>query len=134
MIRPDATEGDIQLLWNGWGRCLEDAGVPMNKDAAGNYGKPDGDLYGQYRPAADKCAVKQPESWMDRERRSDPAFADRLRDAVDCLKEKGYQARIDPEGPRIAYSSTEEFARADADQATCEREAFSEAIASYGNG
>ncbi|MER7164894.1 hypothetical protein ABT336_02295 [Micromonospora sp. NPDC000207] len=39
-----------------------------------------------------------------------------------------------PEGVRIAYSSSAEFARADADQATCKRGAFSETIATYGTG
>jgi hypothetical protein len=130
VIRPDATEADIRMLENAYGKCLEEAGLKVAKDDAGNYGKASGDLNGA---AAKKCAVKAPESWLERERRTDPDFADRLRAAVACLKEKGYQARVGPDGPKIAYASTAEFIRADEDQAACEREAFREAIAGYGN-
>ncbi|MFI5842976.1 hypothetical protein ACIA8K_25030 [Catenuloplanes sp. NPDC051500] len=129
VIRPDATEEEITRLENLWAACLVAAGVPHHVDEAGNYGKPEVDLADpQYRAAVDSCAATQPESWLDRERRTDPKFTDRLLEAVACLKAKGYQARVDTEGdPRIAYATTEEFMRADADENTCLREAFAPA-------
>ncbi|WP_033341615.1 hypothetical protein [Catenuloplanes japonicus] len=126
VIRPDATEEEIRRLENLWAACLVRAGVPHHADEAGNYGKPQVDLTApEYRGAVESCASLQPESWLDRERRTDPQFTDRLLDAVTCLKAKGYQARVETEDePRIAYATTEEFLRADADQETCLREAF----------
>jgi hypothetical protein len=124
LIRPDATEQEIHAMEQAYLRCLQQNGVVMNASSTGELGKPK-DLYDPHMPAAAKaCAPKEPENWLDRERRNNPEFVDRLRDAVKCLKAKGFNARVDGDPPSIHYSNTAEFMRAGDAEAECQRKAF----------
>jgi hypothetical protein len=128
VIRPDASADDIAALERVYFKCLDEAGVPVAKSADGEYGKPKDPGALADKPAARACAAKQPESWLDRERRDNPEFVDRLRDAVACLKDKGFKARLDGDPPQIRYSSTREFMRAGDAETECQKEAFSARI------
>lgn len=128
VIRPDASADDIAALEQVYFKCLDEAGVPVAKSDDGKYGKPKDPAALTSTPAAQACAAKQPESWLDRERRDNPEFVDRLRDAVACLKEKGFKARLDGDPPQIRYSSTREFMRAGDAEIECQKEAFSARI------
>jgi hypothetical protein len=124
VIRPDATEADIANLERAYMLCLKNAGVDVDVPADGPVGKPKS-LDDPRMPAASKiCASKEPESWFDRERRDNPEFVDRLREAVKCLKDKGFEARLDGDPVSIRYESTAEFMRAGDAEIQCTNEAF----------
>ena len=131
VIRPDAGSAEIQDLERAYFTCLRDNGAPSPKDGVTKPGQP--------KPAREKvraanaaCADKQPVSWLDVERRTNPEFADLLRIAAKCLKEKGFRARVvqDPEW-RLAYRDSGEFMRAGDTEAECIDEAFAARIKTY---
>lgn len=130
VIRADATADDINALEQAYFGCLAAAGVPMSKSENGEYGKPKwaGSTDKRWGPASEACAAKEPESWYDREQRVNPEFADRLRDAVKCLKDRGFKARLEGDPPKIRYSDTAEFMRAGDAESECQRKAFSARI------
>jgi len=130
VIRPDANADDINALEQAYFGCLAAAGAPVAKSKNGEYGKPKGAaaMDKRWGPASEACAAKEPESWYDREQRINPEFADRLRDTVKCLTNKGFKARLEGDPPKIRYSDTAEFMRAGDAESECQREAFSSRI------
>ncbi|MDR7277180.1 hypothetical protein [Catenuloplanes atrovinosus] len=136
IIRPDATSEDIEELEQAFPACMEQNGVPQVRQPDGRYAVKQGGgppVDEAVRKAAEEaCRNTIPESWLDVERRTNPEFADLLRDAAECLKGKGYNARVvqDPDW-RISYDSTEEFMAAGDDEIVCTNEAFAERIKTY---
>nr|WP_221380678.1 hypothetical protein [Actinoplanes polyasparticus] len=135
IIRPDATREDIDRLDQAYFKCLDDHGVPQDKDEDGNFVKGDAlETTSKAKVDAGRaaCADKDPESWLDVERRTNPEFPDTMRIAANCMKDKGYNARVvkDPQW-RIAYGTTAEFMRADEDETNCIEDAFAERIKTY---
>jgi hypothetical protein len=131
LIRPDSSTADIKALEQAHFQCLEKEGVPVAKSENGEYGKPQDPAALQdkrWGPAFKACASKEPESWLDRERRDNPEFADYLREAVKCLQKRGFKAHLDGDPPQIRYSSTKEFMRAGDAEVECQNEAFSSRI------
>lgn len=136
VIRPDATSEDIEELEQLFPACMERHGVPQTRDADGRYvvkqaeRPPVGEAV--LKAANEACRNTIPESWIDVERRTNPEFADLMRDAAECMKTKGYNARVvqDPDW-RIGYGSTEEFMAAGDDEIVCVDEAFAERIKTY---
>jgi hypothetical protein len=131
LIRPDASAEEIDALHQAHFRCLEAEGAPVAKSADGRYDKPTDPAAlndKSWGPAFKACSAKEPESWLAREQRDNPEYVDRLRDAVKCLKDKGFKARVDNEPPSIVYANNAEFMRADEAEGECQEQAFSARI------
>jgi hypothetical protein len=131
VIRPDASSAEIHNLERSYFQCLRDNGAPSSKDGGTKPGQPS-PAPEKVRAANAACADKQPVSWLDVERRTNPEFSDLLRTAAKCLKKKGFQARVvqEPEW-RIAYRDSGEFMRAGDTEADCIDEAFAARIKTY---
>ncbi|GIM95892.1 hypothetical protein [Paractinoplanes toevensis] len=131
VIRPDASSADIQDLERVYFTCLRDNGAPSSKDGLSKPGQPS-PAPEKVRAANAACADKQPVSWLDVERRTNPEFPDLLRAAAKCLKKKGFQARVvqEPEW-RLAYRDSGEFMRAGDTEAKCIDQAFAARIKTY---
>ncbi|PWK33314.1 hypothetical protein [Actinoplanes xinjiangensis] len=131
VIRPDASSAEIHDLERAYFKCLRDNGAPSSKDGVTEPGRPS-PAPETVRAAEVACADKQPVSWFDVERRTNPEFPDLLRTAAGCLKKKGFQARV-VETPqwRLAYRDSGEFMRAGDTEAQCVDEAFAARIKTY---
>ena len=131
VIRPDASSAEIRDLERSYFKCLRDNGAPSSKDGGTKPGQPS-PAPEKVRAANAACADKQPVSWLDVERRTNPEFSDLLRAAAKCLKKKGFQARVvqEPEW-RLAYRDSGEFMRAGDTEADCIDEAFAARIKTY---
>jgi hypothetical protein len=121
LIRPDSSTEDRNALQNAWTKCLAERGVPTVKDATGTVGKPAANPADPpYAAAFTACAAKEPEGWLAREARTDPAYGDLMREVVQCLKDKGYaNAHLENTPPQVKYGSVDEFLRADRDESAC---------------
>lgn len=131
IIRPDAGSEEIQDLERIYFKCLSDNGAPSSKGGETKAGRPSPSPE-KVRAAKTACAGKEPVSWLEVERRTNPEFADLLRSAAKCLKKKGFEARVveDPE-LRLAYRNSGEFMRAGDTEDKCINEAFAERIKTY---
>jgi hypothetical protein len=131
VIRPDASSAEIHDLERVYFKCLRDNGAPSSKDGVTKPGQP-APAPEKVRAANAACADKQPVSWFDVERRSNPEFPDLLRSAAECLKAKGFQARVVQEPQwRIVYRDNGEFMQAGDSELKCIDEAFAARIKTY---
>jgi hypothetical protein len=131
VIRPDASSAEIHDLERIYFKCLRDNGAPSSKDGVTKPGQPS-PAPEKVRAANAACADKQPVSWLEVERRTNPEFPDLLRTAAKCLKKKGFQARVvqKPEW-QLAYRDSGEFMRAGDTESECIDEAFAARIKTY---
>ncbi|MEV6636647.1 hypothetical protein AB0M54_38500 [Actinoplanes sp. NPDC051470] len=131
IIRPDAGSEEIRDLERIYFKCLRDNGAPSSKDGETKAGQPSPSPE-KVRAAKTACAGKEPMSWLEVERRTNPEFADLLRSAAKCLKKKGFEARVVQEPElRLAYRDSGEFMRAGDTEDKCIDEAFAERIKTY---
>ncbi len=130
VIPVDDNVDAIGRLETAWVYCLRDNGVPL--DTAIGESKT-ARKEPRYQAAYKTCAIKEPEFWIDREARTNPEYADRLRDAVTCLKSKGHKARLDTSKTPavIAYPSMGQETAAIDDRDECLREAFADRLKRY---
>jgi hypothetical protein len=99
LIRTDTSSEEEERLYAVWTTCLEQNGAgtgtkrKMAADAAaGARPNTDPGLEERYKKAEKKCASKEPEEVWERARRLDPAYADKLRDWVTCIRSHGIDA------------------------------------------
>ena len=87
LVRTDTSEKDEDRMWDLWQDCLTENGMPPKAELAES---------GRDDPRAKKaeaaCETKQPEQVWERARRTDPAYADKLRDWVTCIRSHGIDA------------------------------------------
>jgi hypothetical protein len=94
LIRTDTSPEEEQRLWDLWQDCMENGGAPSN-GAAGKGPRPATDADRQdpkARKAVEACANKEPETVWERAKRLDPAYPDKLRDWVTCIRSHGIDA------------------------------------------
>jgi hypothetical protein len=97
LIRTDTSREEEKRLYDVWQRCLEKNGGSTG--AAPTPGAPPG-MAAVVDPAAEarskaaekKCASQEPEEVWERAKREDPAYADKLRDWVTCIRSHGIDA------------------------------------------
>jgi hypothetical protein len=100
LIRTDTSVEEEQRLYSVWNACLEQHGAGTGAkrkqaaDAARGGPQPNTDpgLSAAYRKAEAACADKEPEEVWERAKRLDPAYADKLRDWVTCIRAQGIDA------------------------------------------
>ena len=113
LIRTDTSAEEVDRLYDAWGKCLEDHGVPRK-------GTGTGDTPAQ-KQAAEACEPLHPESVWERAKRLDPEYGDKLRDWVTCIRAFGIDAW--EENGFLAFNSLP----SDADQKhvdECQRKVF----------
>lgn len=97
LLRPDASDEEEDRLYDVYWTCLSDHGVPGYKKSE------DGDVLaapkaapgggGEDDPAAlAACANVEPEAPWQRAQRTDPRYADKLRDWITCVRSHGIDA------------------------------------------
>jgi len=99
LIRTDTSPQEEQRLYDVWQACLEQNGAgtgtkrKLAADAAtGAKANTDPGLEARSKKAEKKCASKEPEEVWERAKRLDPAYADKLRDWVTCIRSHGVDA------------------------------------------
>lgn len=100
LIRTDTSPEEEQRLYDVWEDCLAKHGAgteeerKLASDAAqgGPLSKADPAGMAKYKKAAAACASKEPEEVWERAKRLDPAYADKLRDWVTCIRAHGIDA------------------------------------------
>lgn len=99
LVRTDTSAAEEERMWNTWTDCLEKNGAPSKQALAGagsgaNKARPNTDpgLEAKTKKAEAACASKEPEQVWERAKRLDPAYADKLRDWVTCIRSHGIDA------------------------------------------
>lgn len=98
LIRTDTSAEEEQRLYDVWDECLEKNGAgtggkrKLAADAARGGPRANTDLAAKYQKAEAACADKEPEEVWQRAKRLDPAYADKLRDWVTCIRAHGIDA------------------------------------------
>jgi hypothetical protein len=127
VIRPDEGKAEFERYVAVWEECLNAQGVPR-----ASKGKRTGGA--GYEAAAAKCAHLYPENWMEREARTNPEYADRLRETAKCLKEKGHEVTVGGDPVALMYGDNTSANRAYDDEQECQREAFRQDLKKYEGG
>jgi hypothetical protein len=98
LIPTDTSSEEEERLYEVWQTCLDQNGAgnggrrKAEADAAAAGAKIDPALAAKYERAEKKCASKEPEEIWERARRLDPAYGDKLRDWVTCIRAHGIDA------------------------------------------
>lgn len=100
LIRTDTSADEEERLMQVWLGCLEKNGAGTDEkrkmaadSAAGPVAeKVDPAFEARYKRAEKLCADKEPEQVWERAKRLDPAYADKLRDWVTCIRSQGIDA------------------------------------------
>lgn len=98
LVRTDTSAEDEERMWDAWQDCLGKNGAPSKQQqdaaAAGAQVRPNTDpgFDAKVKKAEAACANKQPEQVWERAKRLDPAYADKLRDWVTCIRSHGIDA------------------------------------------
>jgi hypothetical protein len=98
LVRSDMTTEEEDRLWATWKRCLAEHGVP-EKDFKQLSDHPDAAAQAAFAA----CANLEPETPWQRAKRVDPAYGDKLRDWVTCIRAAGIDAWED--NGFVAYNS-----------------------------
>jgi len=126
VVGPDEGAEEFDRYVAVYADCLRDNGVAVADGAKPSIAEgPKGEA------AKKKCEHLYPETWMDRERRTDPEFEDRLRDTARCLKGKGHDVTVGGDPVSIRYADNASANRAYDDQVACEKEAFKATLKKY---
>jgi hypothetical protein len=137
VLRPDASNEDLDRMFGAWSDCLHKHGVP-NRWQGGNV--PASKILETSRSnkskkfaAADKaCASKEPEDYKDRLKRQDPTdYQERGLKFQKCLKDKNVKFTPDtgknnPDNDPMAFSFSDGVSVASGMEASgqCEKEVF----------
>jgi hypothetical protein len=78
----------------------------------------------QREAATGACGHLYPELWIERERRTNPEFADLLRAEAACIKAKGHDVKVGGDPVSLVYPDNAAANKAYDDQSECERKAF----------
>ncbi|WP_199516367.1 hypothetical protein [Nucisporomicrobium flavum] len=107
VIRLDATEAEREQLWHMWEACLVKEGGSEFRGQKGVYLEK---LHGEdptYKPVFAKCAAKEPEDYVSRLERTDPAASkDAWHRLYLCVKGKVYKVNS-PEPDTGAFGLSE---------------------------
>ena len=126
VVRPDDGKEDFERYVAVFTQCLRDEGA-----AVGGGTKPRMGDDPKSEAAARKCAHLYPETWMEREARTNPQYVDLLRVTAECLKDRGHEVTVGGDPVAIMYGDNTSANEAYDDEQGCEREAFKESIQKY---
>jgi hypothetical protein len=97
LVRTDTSREEEKRLYDVWQACLEkNGGVKRKAPAAGAppamSPNVDPAVEARSKEAEKKCVSQEPEEVWERAKRLDPAYADKLRDWVTCIRSHGIDA------------------------------------------
>jgi hypothetical protein len=90
LVRTDTSEAEEERMWETWKKCLTENGSPSKASLAAKNADPG--LAAKARKAQAACVNKEPEKVWERAKRLDPAYTDKLRDWVTCVRSHGIDA------------------------------------------
>jgi len=90
LIRTDTSEEEEERLWKTYTECLVKKGAPAKEEQ--RRAEPGSDLDVKNKKAEAACVDQKPEQVWERAKRLDPAYADKLRDWVTCIRSHGIDA------------------------------------------
>ena len=126
VVRPDEGRVEFDRYVEIYKQCLRDQGIDVGTGAKPHFEVNDGN-----RAAVEKCEILYPETWMDRERRTNAEFIDMLRKVAQCLVSKGHDVTVGGDPVAIMYRNNTSANEADADLQVCERQVFKDSIEKY---
>ncbi|BCJ50621.1 hypothetical protein Asp14428_20960 [Actinoplanes sp. NBRC 14428] len=129
MVRPDEGGDVFDRYVEVFNKCLNGEGVAGPKQD-----RPDLKKYERNKEAARKCDHLYPETWMERERRTNPEFADLLRETARCLVDRGHKVTVGGDPIAIRYEDNAGANKAYEDEQDCQRKAFRESVENYRKG
>jgi len=122
---PEVFERYVQVYF----KCVVDKGGTVTQGE-----KPDVGGDAKSKAASAECWHLYPEDWLDRERRTNPEYADLLRAAGACVKAKGYHVTVGGDPLAIMYDNNADANKAYDDEQECLRTAFQASVAKYNKG
>jgi hypothetical protein len=126
VMRPDDGPEEFDRYVEVYDKCLRDEGISQAKGLKAPI--PD---TAEGKAAVKKCAHLYPETWLDRERRTNPKFLDLLRQTAQCLKGKGHDVYVGGDPVALMYGDNAGANKAYDDEQACERAAFRESLSKY---
>ena len=131
VVRPDDGPEEFDRYVEVWGACLRKEGATTDTGIKPRIRQ---DAKGQ--AAAKKCDHLYPETWMEREARTNPDYVDLLRVTAQCLKSRGHDVTVGGDPVAIMYGDNTSANKAYDDEQECQRDAFRESVEKYrgGNG
>jgi hypothetical protein len=112
LIRSDTSKEEELQIYYVYEQCLKDHGDPrLQKPGLVGPGAPQvnapgrGDEPPKVVAAQKACANKFPESIVDRARRTDPRYADKLRDWITCMRAAGIDVSASSESGKRYFGS-----------------------------
>jgi hypothetical protein len=93
LIRSDTSDAELQRMQEAWQDCLAKNGGSSKEDYAEKKTEdvPQSVIEAD-KKAAEACADMQPEEVWERAKRTDPLYADKLRDWITCVRAEGINA------------------------------------------
>ncbi|MDP9799453.1 hypothetical protein J2S43_007965 [Catenuloplanes nepalensis] len=100
LLRPDASQEEEDRLYDVYFACLADNGSPKHEPQPGGPAdgpvaapaEPDADFEAKEQAAAKACEHLEPEEPWQLSQRTDPHYADKLRDWITCIRSHGIDA------------------------------------------
>ena len=129
VMRPDDGPEEFDRHVAIFTQCLRDEGASV-----GSGTKPRTGDDPKSKAAAEKCAHLYPETWMEREARTNPRYVDLLRVTAKCLKERGHEVTVGGDPVAVMYGDNTSANKAYDDEQECQREAFKDSIQKYAGG
>ncbi|MEV4703295.1 hypothetical protein [Actinoplanes sp. NPDC049316] len=126
VVRPDDGPEDFDRYVAIFAQCLRNEGA-----AAGSGPKPRMGDDPKSKAAARKCQHLYPETWMEREARTNPRYVDLLRVTAKCLKDRGHEVSVGGDPVALRYGDNTSANKAYDDEQACERMAFKDSIKKY---
>jgi len=126
VVRPDDGPEDFDRYVAVFTQCLRDEGASV-----GGGSKPRMGDDPKSRAAAAKCAHLYPETWMEREARTNPRYVDLLRVTAKCLEKRGHEVTVGGDPVAIMYGDNTSANEAYDDEQACQREAFKDSVKQY---
>jgi hypothetical protein len=126
VIRPDEGREAFDRYVEIYHQCLRERGIKV-----GTGEKPEIDINDANQAVAEQCWHLYPETWMDRERRTNPEFVDRLREVAQCLLSKGHDVTVGGDPVSVMYGDNTSANKAYEDEQECQRQAFKDSIKQY---
>jgi len=127
--RPDDGPEVFDRYVKVYNKCLVDKGATVSTGA-----KPEIGSDAASKAAAAECWHLYPENWLEREQRTNPEYADLLRNAARCLKGKGHDVTVGGDPVSILYGDNASANKAYDDEQECQRQAFRESVDKYNKG
>jgi len=119
---PEVFDRYVQI----YNKCVVDKGGTLTQGA-----KPEIGSDAKSKAASAECWHLYPENWLDREKRTNPEYADLLRTAGACVKAKGHDVTVGGDPLAIMYDNNTSANKAYDDEQECLRTAFQASVAKY---